>query len=142
MSKAKTIADAVAKAINDAELSMELTQAAVVSFAPDFDLPDLKELTIVVGPLQSSSAARITDQPIGVFIQQKVAVESGETEDEKVAELLTFCDGIETLFEKFTLQEINAFCVKINRDPLFDFDRLREDGLFAAGLELEFKVIT
>jgi hypothetical protein len=141
MSKAKTIADAVAARINAADLSIDLADTpAIVSFAPDYKLPELKELTIVVGPLQSKTSARMTEQSIGVYIQQKI--DNSTPEDTAVSDLLTFCEEIEALFYGFSISSINAFMTEIIREPLFDFDKLREDSLFAAGFELKFKVIT
>lgn len=108
---------------------------AEISFAPDFDLADLEVKRCVIVPHSfetlNTSRNQVTDQykvDIGILCRGK---------NLDVAALLREVKSIARRFARFTAD--SAVCFKIENNPLYDVELLRQRNQFTSVLTLHFK---
>jgi FKBP-type peptidyl-prolyl cis-trans isomerase (trigger factor) len=137
MSQVKQIAEAVVAKLNEGEL---LENPAILDYAPEFDLPDFKNLTVTVGPVRRNSkrvtrSKRIPEVNIAIAVQKRV-----KTADE-IEAMLDLCESIDDLFDTLSVPACKAELTEIEQDTLFDFANYRENRLFETFFTLTFKVM-
>lgn len=133
------IANAVTNALNHAGLQPHFV--AEMNLLPEFELKELRTLRVTVVPRafktapqnRESSGREVT---IDIGVQQKTA------DKEKLAELLQLVENIIDVFDRKRLTDYpKAICVKVENDPVYDPEHLREFRQFTSVITLTFKVM-
>ena len=137
------IADAVVNELNSAKFSLPFTAAR--AYAPRFDLSELATLTVTVVPKALgiavvSRSARQREYQVDVAVQQRVAVaDTGEVDPLEVDPLMALAQEIAEHFEALVVEtDPEAVCTKIDNDPIYIPEHLRERRLFTSVLTLTF----
>lgn len=130
-----TIADAVVTELNATHFSKTFTAARL--YLPQFNLADMTTLHVSVVPKgvaygEYSRASMLGQYQIDVAIQQKTT--GADTEADA---LLALVDEITGHFVNLRL-DCGAACVKIENDPIYDPEHMRENNLFTSLLTLTF----
>lgn len=113
----------------------------VLNFAPEVSLDKLKDMKVSVCPL-SNTGERLARQlfsdeiMVSIAIQKKLQDIPAET-----IELLALGEKICKHFRS-TFESEECVCVKVENDPLFVPDHLRQYRVFTGVIDLTFKVLS
>lgn len=147
MSYATAIADAVKTEINAAPAgTFSAAFTAVRKVHPEYDLAELKNLTVTVVPksvqiVTQTRAMCYRDIAIDIGIQQKL--ENPSAFDERVDALGTVVDEIADYMRQRTLSTATyAVWVSITNDPVYAPEHLAEQHLFTSVLTLTYRMMT
>ena len=133
------IADAVAARINAAELAPGLSAERIL--LPVFELKDMKTLKVSVVPkarkiIQATRTQNTDEVLIDIGVQKKIS------DDSELDSLLKIVEDISALFKAERLDGYpKAICVKVENDPVYDHEHLRQLRQFTSVLTLTFKVL-
>jgi len=133
------IADAVASKINAAGLAPGLTAERIL--LPVFELKDMKTLKVSVVPkgrkiIQGTRTENINEVQIDIGVQKKIS------SDDELDGLLKIVEDICALFKAERLDGYkSAICVKVENEPVYDYEHLRQFRQFTSVITLTFKVL-
>ena len=133
------IADAVAAKITGANLAPGLVAERIL--LPVFELKDMKILKVSVVPksrkiIQEARNANTDEVQIDIGVQKKIS------DDSELDGLLKLVEDIAALFKAERLEGYKrAICIKVENEPVYDYEHLRQLRQFTSVLTLTFKVL-
>ena len=133
------IADAAAAKINAAALAPGLAAERIL--LPVFELKDMKALKVSVVPkarkiIQGTRTENINEVQIDIGVQKKIS------DDDELDGLLKIVEDISALFRAERLEGYKrAICIKVENDPVYDHEHLRQLRQFTSVITLTFKVL-
>jgi hypothetical protein len=139
------IADAVAAGLNDASLSQSFT--ATREYLPEIELADgATDLSVVVVPGRLASewatrAASRTEHGVDIGIRKKLAAD--ESNDNATLDpLVRLVEEITDLVKGARPDDYpTAICTRVENDPIYSRQHLRELRQFTAILRLTYELI-
>lgn len=134
------LADTVAAEINNAGLFPEFTAERV--FIPEYDLKTTKALKVSVVP-KAVKVINIARDMHSKELQVDIGIQQKISDDEYIEVLLYLAEQLVGLFDKKRLPAMpEAVCVKIENDPVYDPETLRQYRQFLSVVTLTFKVMS
>lgn len=134
------IANAVVAELNrNATLTGKFT--AEMNLLPEFELKDMKVLRVTVVPKSLKVAAQSRDSS-GREVEIDIGVQQRTVEPKRLAELLQLVEDIIAVFDRKRLTDYaRAVCIKVENDPIYDPEHLRQMRQFTSVITLTFKVL-
>lgn len=133
------VADAVAAKITGANLAPGLVAERIL--LPVFELKDMKTLKVSVVPkarkiIQEARNANTDEVQIDIGVQKKIS------DDSELDGLLKLVEDIAALFKAERLEGYKrAICIKVENEPVYDHEHLRQLRQFTSVITLTFKVL-
>lgn len=133
------IADAVTAKINAASIAPGLAAERIL--LPVFELKDMKKLKVSVVPkarkiVQGTRTENINEIQIDIGVQKKIS------NDDELDGLMKIVEDIAGLFKAERLDGYKkAICVKVENEPVYDHEHLRQLRQFTSVITLAFKVL-